>query len=73
MQKSFRAALLVIGAFVLAASTAVSAQTTPPPAPDAGKPAPQHQPKAGKTRKSSRKKSTRKKTTRKKPAATPPR
>jgi acetoin utilization deacetylase AcuC-like enzyme len=59
MQKSFKAALLAIGASVLAASTALAAQTTPPPAPDAGTPAPQHHAKAGTAKKRSPKKSTR--------------
>jgi hypothetical protein len=71
MQKSFRTAMLAVGAFFLTGSLMAAAQTTPTPAPDAGTTAPQHRPKTGTSKKRSAKKGTRKKTARKKPAAQP--
>jgi hypothetical protein len=72
MHKTFKTAVLAVSAVFLAGSLAIAAQATPPVAPDAAPPAPQHQVKTGKGKKRSGKKAGRKKN-RKKSASTAPR
>jgi hypothetical protein len=70
MHKTFKMAVLAVGAVFFAGSLAVAAQATPPVAPDAAPPAPQHQTKTGKGKKHSGKKGGRK--NKKKSASTAP-
>jgi type IV secretory pathway VirB6-like protein len=71
MQKSLRMTVLALGAVFFASSLALAAQTTPPPAPDAGATAPQHHAKTARAKKQSGKKGARKKG-RKKSTSTAP-
>jgi len=69
MRKTFRLAILTLGAFFVASSLALAAQASPTPAPGAAKPtAERHAKPATKAKKRSGKKGARKKVT-KKPAA----
>jgi hypothetical protein len=68
MQKSFKATILALGALFFASSLVLSAQTAPPPAPDAGPP-PQHQAKTAKGKRPAGKKGARKKARNKKKTA----
>ena len=72
MHKTFKTAVLAVSAVFLAGSLAIAAQATPPVAPDAAPPTPQHQAKTGKSKKRSGKKTARKRN-RKKSASTAPR
>ena len=68
MRKTFRLAILTLGALFVASSLALAAQTSPTPAPDAAKPATERHAKPTQAKKRSGKKGARKKVT-KKPAA----